>query len=424
MYIIVLLFLFYFTTPLLLIYLTHISKTISKIGSVVLAYSIGLLIGNTGIFPRASESFKTLLAGRAFMPDTELSGHIALGQLTSSDITLNQISSIQDIIMSISIPIALPLLLFSLDIKKWLKLAKEAFLSLVLGVVSLLIVVIAGFFLLKNHIPESWKVAGLLCGVYTGGTPNLAAIGTALDVSPNIFVLTHTYDLVIGSICLIFLITIAQRVFNLILPHFNENHEHIRLKKLVSESEGIDNYMGMLNRKGIIQLVKALGISILILAVSFGISTLVPKPAQTAVIILSITTLGLLLGLVKSISKIEKTFQFGMYFIIVFSLVVSSMADLRSMFQIDFLHLFLFVAIAVFGSIIIHVGLSYIFRVDTDTTIITITALAFSPPFVPVVAAALKNKEVIITGITSGILGYAFGNYLGVGIAYLLKGFL
>ena len=108
--------------------------------------------------------------------------------------------------------------------------------------------------------------------------------------------------------------------------------------------------------------------------------------------------------------------------VIVFSLVIASMADLSVIFQIQFLNLFLFVAIAVFGSIVVHVGLSKIFKADTDTTIITITALTFSPPFVPAVAASIRNKEIILTGIANGLIGYAIGNYLGVFIAYILKG--
>ena len=417
------LILFYFLTPILLIYLTHVSKTVNKIGAVVLAYGLGLLLGNIGLFPAASEAYLNLMAGKAFLPHNEMLEYVQSGRLTTSDHHLNKIKSLQDMIMSVAIPIALPLLLFSLDIKRWLKLAKEALLSLILGVSSLIIVLIAGYFLFGSHIDDSWKVAGMLCGVYTGGTPNLAAIGTALEVSPNTFILTNTYDMVLGSICLLFFLTGAQKVFNLVLPHFRESHEHVKLGKIVKESEGVDNYLGMLTKKGSIQLAKALGLSFLILGVSFAISLLVPKTSQTMVIILSITTLGLALGTVKAISSIEKTFQLGMYFIIVFSLVIASMADLRSMFQIDFLHLFIYVAFAVFGSIIVHVFLSYLFKVDSDTTIITITALTFSPPFIPVVASALKNKEIIITGITSGILGYAFGNYLGVGLAYFLKGF-
>lgn len=417
------LILFYFLTPIVLIYLVHISKTANRIGAVVMAYAIGLIIGNIGLFPHASDAYHTLLSGNAFVPRHELLRYLEAGKIHRSDLILNQIKSVQDIIMSIAIPIALPLLLFSLNLKRWLKLAREALLSLILGVSSLIMVLVAGYFLFGNHINESWKVAGMLCGVYTGGTPNLAAIGTALEVSPNTFILTNTYDMVLGSVCLFFLLTGAQKLFNKVLPHFNESHEHFRLKKVVQENEGIDNYLGMLSKKGIFQLSKALGLSILILGVSFAISLLVEKTSQTVVIILSITTLGLLLSNIKAISSIEKTFQLGMYFIIVFSLVVASMADLRSMFQIDFLSLFMYVAFAVFGSIIVHVFLSYLFKVDSDTTIITITALTFSPPFVPVVASALKNKEIIITGITSGILGYAFGNYLGVGLAYFLKGF-
>jgi uncharacterized membrane protein len=68
----------------------------------------------------------------------------------------------------------------------------------------------------------------------------------------------------------------------------------------------------------------------------------------------------------------------------------------------------------------IHVGLARLFKVDTDTTIIAITALTYSPPFVPAVALAIKNKEVIISGLTIGILGFAFGSYLGIFIGKIL----
>jgi uncharacterized membrane protein len=37
------------------------------------------------------------------------------------------------------------------------------------------------------------------------------------------------------------------------------------------------------------------------------------------------------------------------------------------------------------------------------------------------VAGAIKNKDVMVSGITVGIIGYAIGNYLGLVIAELLK---
>ena len=138
-------------------------------------------------------------------------------------------------------------------------------------------------------------------------------------------------------------------------------------------------------------------------------------------VILSITTLGILVSFMPALNRIEKTFELGMYFILVFCITVASMADLSKIFQIEFIDLFLYVIIAVFGSMIIHIILSKIFKIDTDTTIVTITALSMSPPFVPVIAGALKNKTIIVLGITVGVIGYAIGNYLGIAIAYWLK---
>ena len=137
------------------------------------------------------------------------------------------------------------------------------------------------------------------------------------------------------------------------------------------------------------------------------------------VIILSITTLSIGASLIKKIHRIEKTFDYGMYFILIFSIVVASMADIR-LFSTSHIHIFYWVILVYLGSLIIHVGLAKIFNIDADNVIIVSTALTCSPPFVPVVAGALKNKEIVISGITVGIVGYAIGNYLGVIIAQFL----
>ena len=40
------------------------------------------------------------------------------------------------------------------------------------------------------------------------------------------------------------------------------------------------------------------------------------------------------------------------------------------------------------------------------------------------VAGALKNKEIVISGVTTGIIGYAIGNYLGITLGYLYHAIL
>lgn len=135
---------------------------------------------------------------------------------------------------------------------------------------------------------------------------------------------------------------------------------------------------------------------------------------------MGITTFSILASLIKKINEIEKTFDYGMYFILVFSVVVASMADFR-LFSTSHIQIFYWVAIVYIGSLIIHVGLAALFKIDADNVIIVSTALTCSPPFVPVVAGALKNREIILSGLTVGIIGYAIGNYLGVLMAQILS---
>lgn len=417
----IILVLFYFIFPVIIIYATQKSSFLNKIGAVVLAYIIGLLIGNIGLLPRASEGFKEILKDKTTISNQRAEQLFDQGLISHADVVANQIVGVQDMLMNILLLLAIPLLLFSLDIKKWLKLAKEALLSLVLAMVSLLATIFIGFYIYKDLIDESWKISGMLVGLYTGGTPNLAAIQAALKINTNTFILTNTYDMVIGAIVLVFLMTIAQRIFQLFLPGFKLKHSNASSNMELTHNEGFENYSGMLSRHGITQLLKAFGMSVVIVAIGGGLTTFVPESSESLVGILSITTLGLLASNWKAIHKIEKSFQLGMYFIIVFSLVIASMGDLYKMFDIEYLHLFSFVALVVLGSMAIHVFLSYLFKIDADTTIITISALTYSPPFVPIVAGALKNKNLIISGLTVGILGYAIGNYLGLAIAYFLQ---
>lgn len=422
MWITLLLVLFYLLVPALLIYLTKISETLKRIGAVVLAYVVGLLFGNTGIFPSPSEQLKTALGGkRSFLPGDELMEFMNNPGFTDTDVVYNQISQVQQSVMTYTILLALPLLLISLDLKKWLKHAHSALLSLILALVALLTAVITGYYWFAEEITDSAAITGMLVGVYTGGTPNLAAIGQALNVGPDIFILTHTYDLIIGSVALLFLMTIAQRLFNTFLPKFTIRKAE-NVMQAPDDSEDMDNYDGLFQRRNISVILKSMAVAIIIFAISGGIGLFIKDESQqTVFVILILTTLGLLASLIKPLNKLKISFPLGMYFIIVFCLALSSMANLSEMFQLEFLQLFLYVCWVIVGSMIIHVLLAILFKVDTDTTIITITALTYSPPFVPAVAGALKNKEVIISGLTIGILGYAFGTYLGIFIGTILR---
>lgn len=216
--------------------------------------------------------------------------------------------------------------------------------------------------------------------------------------------------------------SVAQRFFNLFLPKFERKSGTDALNNS-AETEAVDSYRGIFNRRTWPPLLGALAVSMLILAASVGLAELLPKEYGDAVTILAITTLGIAWSLIPKIRQIKKTFQAGMYLIYIFCLVVGSMANLKELFTQVNWQILIFVTLCIFGSLFLHALLCRFFKIDTDTLIITSTSAICSPPFVPVVANALRNKEVILSELYTGIIGYAIGNYLGISFSYLLKAF-
>jgi len=378
----IILILFYVLSPLVILFLNYKYKFISKLGAVVVAYIVGIAAGNLGIIPESSKA-------------------------------------VQDIITMITIPLAIPLLLFSANIKQWFSLAGKTALSMLFGLLSVIIMVFAGFFIFKNHgMADLWKIGGMLIGVYTGGTPNLAALKIMLNIDENIYLLTHTYDMILSGIYFLFLITVGQRFFLLFLKpfRFSQATGHKETFNLDEQNP----YSGILNKKTFLPLLKALGLSVLIFAIGGGASLLVPENSQMVVVILIITSLGICASVLPSINKIDKTFELGMYLILIFSVDVASMVDITALTD-KTPTLFSYLTLVVFGSLMLHVVFARIFKIDSDTVIVTSTALICSPPFVPVVAGALKNREVVVSGLTVGIVGYAIGNYLGFLVAEILR---
>lgn len=379
----ILLVLFYVFFPMLILYLCRKFPMINKLGSVVIAYGVGILVGNTGILPEGS-------------------------------------APVQDAITTLTIPLAIPLLLFSANVRSWFMMAGKTMLSMAAALIGVILVVFTGYLIFRGGgMEEMWKVSGMLVGVYSGGTPNLASLKMMLNVNPDTYIITHTYDMILSSFYLLFLITIGQKVFGAFLKPYPLGHQKGSLT--VSQLDGRDPYQGIFRRRVVGSLVKALGLSALIFAIGGGVSLLVPESAQMVVVILIITTLGIGASLLPSINRIDKTFELGMYLILIFSLDVASMANIRE-FSGAAPGLFLYITYVVFGSLILHVLISRYFKVDSDTVMVTSTALICSPPFVPVIAGAIRNREVIVSGLTVGILGYAIGNYLGYFVALVIKG--
>ncbi|MCK4750477.1 MAG: DUF819 family protein, partial [Bacteroidales bacterium] len=336
---------------------------INKIGIVVFCYAGGLLLGITNIIPDSIADFQNLLAG-------------------------------------FTILVGIPMVLFSENVVKWTKMAKYTFISLLLGVASVVVLVIIGFFIFRERIPEIWKISGMMIGIYTGGTANLAAIARSLNVDQDLYILTHTVELAVGALILLFLITGAKPLFGLFLKPYKSTGNQNQPDLDVSDFESYD---GFFSRSSIPDMLKAFAVSLGIFGTGYGMMFLFEGEAKFTAAVLTVTTLGILVSLVPAVNSMKRSFQLGMYFIYIFCVIVASQADMASLINPDskdlLVNMFLFITLVIVGSLVLHALLSKIFGINVDDYIITSTALSNSPPFVPVVAAALRNKEVVVPGM-------------------------
>ena len=371
-------------TPLLILWLTWRFPVLNKVGTIIIAYVIGCLLGLTGLIPDTPEVHK-----------------------------------VQTDIATYTIPFAIPLLLFSSDLKSWMRLAPSFIKSTLFGILGCCIAIVIGFLICAGDDREAFaSIGGMLTGLYTGGNANLASIKVALGVDDTTYIITSAYSTLLSAVYLFFVIIFGKRVLRLLLPDFPK--EKVAPSGDV-EMKNHDNelFYGLFRRSNLRTLAQALLLTVIIIAVGAGIALLCPKRMFQTVFILSISTLAIIASTFKRVRTMERTFEAGTYLILVFSIAVASQVTTGTLGNID-PRIFLFITIATLGSLLMHVLLSALFRVDTDTTLATSISLICSPPFVPVVAGAVKNKTIIGPGIAVGLFGYAVGTYVGFLLAQLL----
>ncbi len=366
----VLLFLLF---PAFLVWLGSKKSLPGWLSPVILSYALGLLLANSFLFP--------------------IDQKIALT------------------VSEAAVPISIPLLLFTTDIIRWWKRAKKAVLSFALCVLSISISVPFGAYIFKDQLPEIWKIGAMLVGVYTGGTPNMSAIGLSLEVPEATFIILNASDMVLGGIYLLFLMTIAQKLLKKFLPAYTYNGD-----QLLEEEEYDKQYRTTEIAK---QVSISLGLGLLILGFSVGLSFLIAGKITTIIVMLSVTTLGVLASFSSKIKALTLSYQTGEYLLLVFCVALGSLVDIHELMN-NASTIFWYATLAMFGAIGIHFVLARLFKIDADTVLITSVAAIYGPAFVGPIAKVLNNKEIILTGLTTGLMGYAIGNYWGLMMAFLL----
>ena len=424
--------------PALVLLLCRKVKWIGKLGPILTLYILGVIIGNIGnIFG------------------------VELPESTSS---------IQRILSNVTVPFAIPLMLLGCTFSKGD--GRKYLMVLLTGLLAVIVAIIGGFFIFRYSIDSSSmsvdgaaKIGGLLTGSYTGGTINMAALKTMLGVSDSTYLLLNSYDMAIGFVFLVFLMSVGVKIFRKIIGTNKTlatriadrllNSKEVVEEKVVSkirkdrskliaklksrlpenvvaklnldvQEEKADDhnpYKGLGTKNGFKVLGVLVAVSLVVCGLSFLVQLPFSKPGEInmTIFILALTTISIGASFIPKFRSLPYSYDVGMYSIYIFSMVVASMADVRNFDFTGGLGALGYLAFAVFGSLLIQSVISRMLHLDADTVVIGSVALLCSPPFVPMIAASMRNRRVLTAGLAIGIVGYAVGTYLGYGIFRLLS---
>lgn len=431
-------------TPALLIWLALKYPILDKIGVVAITFVAGMLVAV--VLPFLLQQFGMYFEVAA----------------TSQAILLSW-QTAQAKVLDVSIALALPMLVFSFDIRHSVNKARRILFAMSLAVFAVCMMTLISAFIFTSQLANIWQHAGLAVGAYVGGGVNMAVIQTATQAHQAVFITMTSYDLLLSSIYVMLILTVGVPIAQKILPPFNNNLERNRTDQTKNNStnyseSSLKNGLGNNSESSLendklstvhskemhntdenaaafkqlleLKLQKYHALSLLfaggivaaaVFLAGFLVNIgLVSNNSQSTVTIVLITTLAIAASTLKIVNRLPTSFGLGMYLVMVFCFTAGSMLDGSVLLQ-DNLSLLLFMSMIVFGSVVLHLFLCKLFKVDADSFLVTSVASIMSLPFIPLITNRINNRSMMVPAMFTAIIGYVVGTYLGILLTLILK---
>ena len=282
--------------------------------------------------------------------------------------------------------------------------------------------------LLSEQIgPETWKLAGQYTATYTGGGVNFAAVGAALETSGELFSAGIAADVTMTAIWMATCLTVPILFASRDKPPSSEEPSAGSgaagdgTGEAEPEAEATLHDM-LYSSVGSIKLQDLAGMATLVLGtlwVSDWLGTvLAPIPS-----VLFLTTIALLLAQLPSVRALPGTGVIGNYLILIFLASNGASSVIANIVAVGPpIFYFALVTVAVHG-VVIFVG-GRLIGLDLPTLAVASQANVGGPASAMALASARGYTDRVLPGVAVGLLGYAVGNYLGFGVAAVLRGVL
>ena len=335
----------------------------------------------------------------------------ATGMLLANGGIIDRSNSIIQQVIDIMLPVALFLMMVTVDVRSILHLGSTALIVFFAGTFGVMIGMVAGFLVVKGIVgPQFAGGFGALTGSWTGGSANMIAVKEAINVPQDIFTLMVVIDSTVPYIWMALLIFLC--------PHQHKIDKHHKAKQF--HVHDVEEITGRMHWPTVLPMM------LLAVLVSLGVGKLsaffpVIKgviSTYTWVIIL-VTTVALILGVTPLGHWAKKGVgPWGLWILFLVLLCIGTRGDLSRISTAPWLFLAGFIAVAFHAAILYGVG-----RLVKAPLFLMVTA---SQANLGGVASASMLAEIYRPGLASvgllmAILGNVIGTYAGILVAQICR---
>lgn len=340
---------------------------------------------------------------------------------------------VYDAVWGYIVPLAIPLLLFQLDLHAIFKESRRLLLLFLISSAGTMAGAVVGFLMLRNHIPELDKIAGMIAASYTGGGVNFAAMTAKLEPAKDLTAATIVADNLMMACYFLILIGLAAAPFvrKLWSSPFQDEAER--------ESSGSLNPAAAYWRAKPISLQSialSLAASAVLVAVSFTlskwlkgvfgsgsniVSEMLIALCTDKYLLLTTLTFAVILLCRKGTAKLDGSQELGTYCIYLFFVVIGVPASIPLIVQ-NMPLLFVFTLTVAVVNLAITLLAGKLFKYSIEEIVLACNANIGGPTTAAALAIGQGWRSLVGPILVIGTVGYIVGNYIGTMIYTLVAG--
>lgn len=337
-----------------------------------------------------------------------------------------------DAVWGYIVPLAIPLLLFQLDLHALFKESGRLLIIFLISSVGTMLGALIGFFMLKDHIPELSKITGMISASYTGGGVNFAAMTARLEPSKDITAATIVADNLMMACYFFILIGISgsyavRKIWG--SPYQDE------LDKNGTSNQNMAADYWQTKPISLQSIALSLSASMAIVAVAFTVSKwlkgILGEGSNMATnmlfslvtdkyLLLTSLTLLVIALFRNGVRKLDGSQELGTYGIYLFFVVIGIPASIPLIIQNAPL-LFVFTLTVAMVNLLITLIFGKLLKFSIEEIVLACNANVGGPTTAAALAIGKGWRDLIGPILLIGTVGYIIGNYIGMFIYGLIQ---